>query len=140
MSLLLLLGLVAASWDGSAEIVEARTMRETIPLEGLRSLAVDNFHGAITAIGDGGSDIRMVVSERIEAADRAELERARREVSLEIARFADRILVCADGPFREPDDCVEWLDNPRATTRYRVIYEIELRVPRSIDLAVSTME
>ena len=140
MSLLLLLALLAASWDGPAEIVETRTIRETIPLGGLRGLTVDNVHGAITATGDGGSDIRMIVSERIEAADRAALERARREVSLEISTDGDRILICADGPFREPDDCTEWRRNFRYRTQYQVVYEIALQVPRSIDLTVHTID
>jgi hypothetical protein len=140
MSLLLLLALLAGSWDGAHAIVETRTRRETIPLDGVRSLVVDNLNGAIVVTGDGGDDIRMVVSERIEAKDRAELEQARREASLTITRDGDRILVCADGPFRDPDDCTEWARGFRSERRYRVIYEIELRVPRSIDLEVRTID
>jgi len=143
MSFFLTLALLAGSWSADnwhAEIVETRTIREIIPLEGLRSFAVDNLYGAITAVGDSGSDIRMVVSERIEAVDRAALEQARREVTLEISTDGDRILVCVDGPFREPNDCEDWTRNLRPRRQYRVVYEFELRVPRSIDLAVRTIE
>lgn len=141
MSLLMLLALLAASWDGAPlETVETRTIRESIPLAGVRRLAIDNLYGAIAATGDGGSDIRMVISERIEAADRAQLERARREVSLDISRDGDRILVCVDGPFREPEDCTELMRNIRSDRGYRVVYEFELRVPRSLDLSVRTIE
>jgi len=143
MSLLLVLALLGVSWERNPGAVDTRTIREAIPLEGLRSLTVDNINGAITVTADGGNDIRMVVSERLEAADQGWLERARQDLSLRIERRADRIVVCADGPFREPDDCTEWLQEmgrhqPRRM--YRAVYEIELRVPRSIDLAVRTIE
>ncbi|MGH9869677.1 MAG: hypothetical protein ACREAA_16120 [Candidatus Polarisedimenticolia bacterium] len=143
MSVLLLLVLLASpSWRAeSFEVVETRTFRESIPLEGWRGLTVDNVFGAITVAGDGGSDIRMVVSERIEAEDREQLQRARDEASLEISRRGDRIVICADGPFRDPDDCTEWAQGlHRGRDRYRVVYEIELKVPRSIDLEVGTIE
>jgi hypothetical protein len=82
----------------------------------------------------------MVVVERIEAADRSRIERAREQTSLEITRRRDRILVCADGPLREPDDCTKWRNGLHMKTEYRVVYEIELRVPRSIDLSIGTIE
>jgi hypothetical protein len=86
----------------------------------------------------------MVVNEKIEAEDRAALEQARREVSLKVSREADHILICADGPFREPYDCTKWRQERRhgwpEDPPYRVIYELELQVPRSIDIKVGTIE
>jgi len=139
-AILLLLALLAPSWDDDYDVVETRTIRETIPMEGLRALTVDNIHGSIAATGDGGSDVRMVVTERIEAADRAQLERARSENSLAIERREDRVVVCADGPFREAHDCTEWRRNFNHKKRYRVIYEIVLEVPRAIDLTARTID
>jgi hypothetical protein len=141
MSLLLILALLGATGNWTAEVVEARTSRHTLPLEGLRGLTVDIFLGSITVVGDGGSDIRMVVNERVEAADRTWLERARAEATLEIARRPEGILVCADGPFRDPAECTEWAQGlRREREHYRVIYDIELRVPRSLDVTVATVE
>ncbi|HKY31381.1 MAG TPA: hypothetical protein VJV23_02510 [Candidatus Polarisedimenticolia bacterium] len=140
MSLLLLLVFLAASPDEPAAVVETRTWRQSIPLDGLHGLTVHNLHGGIAVTGDGGDGIRMVVSERIEAADRAELERARAEVSLKITRRGERVLVCADGPFREPDDCTEWKQGFHPRSDYRVVYELEIRVPRSLDLTIVTIE
>ena len=142
MILLMLLALLAPSWDGDGryDVVETRTIRETIPLSGVRSLTIDNFHGAITATGGGGSDVRMVVTERIEALDRSWLERARAEASLEVQRREDGIVICADGPFREPDDCTEYLQRFHDRTRYRVVYEIVLEVPRALDLCARTID
>jgi len=140
MSFLLLALLLSASWDRSAAVVETHTRQQSIPLEGLRELTVANFLGAITVAGDGGDDIRMVVTERIEAKDRALIERARQEVSLEISRRGDGILICADGPFRDPGDCTEWARGLHNETPYRVVYEIDLKVPQSIDLTINTIE
>lgn len=140
MSLLLLLTALAASWNGPDAIVETRTIRQNLPLAGSRGLTVDNLYGAITAIGDGGDDVRMVITERIEAEDRTQLELARQEVSLESSRQGDRILLCVDGPFRDPDDCTKWARGLHAKARYRVVYEFELRVPRTIDLTMQTVE
>jgi len=140
MILLLLLALLSGSRESSLDVVETRTFRETIPLDGLKGLTIANVHGAITVTGDGGSDIRLTVSERIEAIDREYLERAKEEAALEIHREGARILICANGPFREPDDCTEWRHNFRGTDRYRVIYEMVLEVPRSINLSVDTID
>ena len=142
MILLLLVALMSSRAD-RMDVVETRTYSQNIPLEGLRGLTVDNVHGAITVTADGGEEIRMVVSERIEAEDRDSLERARQDLSLRIDRRADRIVVCADGPFREPDDCTEWLQElgfHRPRPKYRAVYGIELHVPRSIDLRIATIE
>lgn len=143
MMLLLLLALLAPSWEGwdrSNAVEESRTFRETIPLEGAKGLTVDNIHGAITVTGDGGNDIRMVVRETIQAADREHLERAKEEASLEIYREGALVLVCANGPFREPDDCTEWRQNYRGRDMYYVKYEITLEVPRSINLTARTID
>src|SRR5262245_43889291 len=121
MNLLLMLALLVPSWHRTFDVVETRTFRQTIPLEGWHGLTVDNVYGAITVTGDGGDDIRMAVSEKIEADDRALIEQARREVSLEISRHGDRIVVCADGPFRDPSDCTEWMHGLHHEPRYRVV-------------------
>ena len=146
MTLLLLLALLGPALPAPAHdkaapaVVETRTFRRSIPLEGLRGLNVDNVYGAITVTGDAGEDIRLVVSERIEANDQVELERARSATSLEISRRDNQILICADGPFRDPDDCTQWARGFRHKTGYRVFYELELRVPRAIDVTISTVE
>jgi hypothetical protein len=119
---------------------ETRSLRETIPLEPGEDLLVDIVYGSITVTGTGGSEVRMVAVETIEGRNRERVERARREVSLEVHRTAEGVLICQDGPFRDPDDCTEWRNDRRMKPRYRVSYDIELQVPREVALDVHTVE
>jgi len=117
-----------------------RTLRETIPLEPGQDLLVDLLHGSITISGTRGSEIRMVAVETIEGRDRERVEQARREVSLEVHRAPGGVLICQDGPFRDPHDCTEWREGRHRERRYRVTHDIELQVPRGVTLEVGTVE
>lgn len=119
---------------------ETGTIRRTIPLEPGQDLIVDIVHGSITVTGTGGSEVRLVAVETIEGKSRERVEQARQEVSLEVQSTPDGVLICQDGPFRDPYDCTEWRRNHRGRSRYRVTYDIELQVPREVGLEVSTVE
>jgi hypothetical protein len=140
LALASLLLLAVSHAHASRELVETRTLRETVSLSPDEQLIVDNLYGSIKITGYQGSEVRVVAVETASARSRERLERARREVSLEIKRTAAGVVICADGPFRDPDDCTEWLRHSRHDPDYKVSYELDLQVPRDLRLEVQTVE
>lgn len=114
------------------------TFERTIDLGDRRHLVVDNLFGEIRISGTGGNSIRLVAVERIAARGPDELEQAKREVRLAVHERGSAIVICADGPFRDPSDCTEWRKGHRS--RYEVRYDLELEVPHEIELDVKTIE
>jgi len=126
--------------DFPRRISDRETLRETIPAQDARGLMVDNFHGSISIVGHDGSDIRVTARRTIRAGSAADLDRAMGEVSLKIDRAGKWILVCVDGPFKDPWDCIEWNQrNRHDESRYRVTYDFEIEVPRSLKYELSTI-
>lgn len=126
---------------GREKVFGSRTIERSMILGAGKSLVVDNMWGDVTVTGTGGNEVRLVAEETIRARNEGRAELARREVSLKLIETADGLVLCADGPFRDPADCTEWAqDRRRPEPGYRVFYDIELRVPRSVDLRVSTIE
>ncbi|MBI3472840.1 MAG: hypothetical protein HY013_15900, partial [Candidatus Solibacter usitatus] len=97
-------------------------------------IEVDNVRGSIHVAGDDAREIRMTVTETVHAESKEDLERARREVKLDITEKEGTLRLCADGPFRCPCDQHDWPER-----RYWVQYDFQLRVPRSTFLALRTV-
>jgi hypothetical protein len=139
-ALVMLVGTSLTAHERRYDEKDTRTLSETIPFDAKRALIVANVNGSIRVTGASGSEIRLVAVERISARTRDRIEQARREVKLSIHETADAVVICADGPFREPDDCTEWRDDYRWDPRYEVEYEIELQVPHRIELDLHTIQ
>lgn len=65
-----------------------------------KTLDVDNVDGTIQVIGDGGNTIRVDGEEIIRAVDQPALDRARREVKLDINEKDGVAQLYVNGPFR----------------------------------------
>src|SRR5207237_8672163 len=79
---------------------EAReTFRRTF--SGDTSLDVDNVNGTVRVIGDGGTTIRAEAEKIIRAIDQRELERARREVTLDVNERDGIAQLYVNGPSRD---------------------------------------
>jgi hypothetical protein len=141
MLALILLTATMAEAHGREKAFGSRTIERAISLGTGKSLVIDNMWGDVTVTGTGGNEVRLVAEETIRARNEDRAERARREVSLRIIETVDGVVVCADGPFRDPDDCTEWAhERHRPEPGYRVFYDIELQVPRDLALQVRTIE
>jgi len=124
----------------SWKVEETSSRTQTIPVESARRIVVDDVYGDVSVRGYGGREIRMKVTETIRARDKEGVELARREVSLDVDRRSDEVTICANGPFREPDDCTEWRRHRDDDWDYMVVYDLELEIPREIDLKVRTVD
>ena len=103
---------------------------------GPTTLNVDNINGSVTVIGDSGTTMRVEGEKIIRADDKQELERAKREVTLDLNTKDGIAQVYVNGPFR---DGGRRSDNHGFHDRndhryYEVIYNLTVHVPRTTGL------
>jgi hypothetical protein len=108
-------------------------------------LDVDNIDGIIHVLGDGGNTIRVEAEETIHAADQAALDRAKRDVHLDINEKDGVAQLYVNGPFR---------GNPGGNSAsseyhgfhlhyddrdYEVAYDFTIHIPRDTELRLRTI-
>ncbi|HVV47429.1 MAG TPA: hypothetical protein VHC72_19600 [Bryobacteraceae bacterium] len=106
-----------------------------------KTLDVDNIDGAIQVIGDNGSTIRVEGEKIIRALDQQALDRAKREVQLDVNEKDGVAQLYVNGPFR---------NNGRSSSdhgfhvhfdgqEYEVTYNFTVHVPRETALQLRTV-
>jgi hypothetical protein len=100
-------------------------------------LRVDNVWGYVHVTGSSGSQVQATVQKRIYAETSEALERAKREVTLDISQQGDTVSVSVTGPFRTPGGGVK--DSGDRKRGYRVIYDCDFQVPSATDLALKNV-
>ncbi len=103
---------------------------------GTGEILVNNIFGSITVEGYTGNDVKLTVRKTIRARSQEILERAQREVKLDITTEGRTIDLYVDGPFRDRDGdgWNEWR-NPG----YQVHYDFDIKVPQRVDIALKTV-
>jgi hypothetical protein len=143
--LLLAVSVTASSLDNGSEddaLANARaeeTIRKTFPLTAAdpRALEIDNVYGSIEVVGTAAEQIQLVANKIIRADSQAELQRAQKEVTLDIAQEGNRVRLYVNGPFRCRNvggDCCRCEER-----RYVVQYDFKLEVPQRINLQLKTV-
>jgi Toastrack DUF4097 len=108
----------------------------TLPAAGQKSLEVDNVWGSIEVIADTTDKVELTVARTNEAESKEKLERAKKEVTLDITQEEGTLKLYVNGPFRcQCDDC--W--HSRDDEGYRVKMDFKVHVPRDIDIKVKTV-
>lgn len=145
-SLLLLASSVAAlsfddgdeDYDPKTSVKAQETIQKTFSLAaGTRSLEVDNVFGSIEVVGTSSEQIQLEVQKSVRARSQAELERAQKEVTLEITQPENGVRLFMNGPFRcnsMGGNCCRWEDRD-----YSVRYDFKIRVPQRINLQLKTV-
>lgn len=130
----------AAGWrsPGSDYSAIARDRQEQsfqLPA-GAGKVVVDNIAGHVRARAVAGDTVRIVALQLAHATSDANLEVARREMSLEISQHGDTVIAYVHSPFRDERGRLQgrWDDLP-----YRVLYDIEVEVPRRAAVELSTV-
>lgn len=136
----LLIGALLSVLPASArnEVTDTSSIERSIELSSASRpgrLIVDNVFGAITITGYGGRTIEVTARETFEARDQAALERARREVSLEIRERDNTVELYVNGPFRDERD----RHRGHRWDQYITIYDFEIKVPRETQLELKTV-
>jgi hypothetical protein len=122
-------------WDH----VERETLRTTLKFTETadRRVIVDNLNGGILVTGYDGDVVELVAFKRIRAESERRLERARKEVVLDMREEGERIMIYVDTPWRDGDGYGHhrgW-DNDG----YDVRYDLELRVPTGTNFTLKTV-
>jgi len=103
---------------------------------GAGEIMVDNIFGSITVEGYTGKDVKLTIRKTIKARSQAILERAQREVRLDITTEGRSIDLYVDGPFRDQDE-----DGRRnwRNPGYQVHYDFDIKVPQRVDISLKTV-
>jgi hypothetical protein len=107
-----------------------------MPAGAHKTLEIDNVFGAIEVIGGGSNEVRVVIAKTIRADSNDGVERARREVTLDVDQHDGALKLYVNGPFRcHCDDCRE----SHESVGYRVKMDFTVQVPSDIDLRIKTV-
>jgi hypothetical protein len=104
------------------------------------TINVDNINGTIEIIGDNGTTMRVEGEKIIRAEDQAELERAKREVTLDINEKDGVAQLYVNGPFRGHDHASDdhgFHDN--TDRHYEVTYNLTVHVPHATELRLRSV-
>jgi hypothetical protein len=113
-----------------------QTLRFADPAKS-KALRLDNVWGGIEVQAYEGKDIELVARKTIRAKSQDRVEKAKKDVKLDISADGGTVDIYVDGPFRcQYEDCrgVKQRD-----FGYEVKYDFVLNVPRAIDLALKTV-
>jgi hypothetical protein len=103
---------------------------------GQKSLEIDNVWGSIEVVADTTDKVELTVARTNQAESKEKLERAKKEVTLDITQDEAVVKLYVNGPFRcQCDDC----RHSRDDEGYRVKMDFKVRVPRDIDIKVRTV-
>jgi hypothetical protein len=99
-------------------------------------VVVDDVAGNVTARVVDGDVVRIVARQLVHATSSDNLEVARREMPLELSQHGDTVIAFVHSPFRDEEGRLQgpWEDLP-----YRVLYDVEVEVPRRAAVDLSTV-
>lgn len=110
-------------------------VRHTFPA-GQTTLDVDNINGSVAVVGDGGNTIRVEGEKVIRYSEKQELDRAKREVTLDINQKDGIAQLYVNGPFRRNGNrnSDDHGFHERDRREYDVTYNLIVRVPKNTAL------
>lgn len=103
---------------------------------GAQHLVIDNIFGSITVTGYSGSTVKVSAKKLIKALGKKELEKAKKDVKLDISSKENKVRLYVDGPFRKDDDKICWNFDEFG---YIVKYDFQVKVPRNTSIWVKTI-
>src|SRR5579859_1078811 len=103
---------------------------------GRRTLEIDNVWGSIEVVGTASDQAQVTVNKSISAESKAEIEQARKEVTLDVTQQVEALKLYVNGPFRcNCHDC----GRSRDDDGYVVKMDFQVQVPRDIDIKIKTV-
>jgi hypothetical protein len=103
---------------------------------GHKSLEIDNVWGSIEVVADTADKVELAVVRTTQAESKDKLERAKKEVTLDVTQEEGTLKLYVNGPFRcQCDDC----RHSRDDEGYRVKMDFKVHVPRDLDIKVKTV-
>ncbi len=127
--------------DFDMPVKDEEIVRQQYPLaaSGDRLLDIDNVWGSIDVVGTNADQVQVVIKKTIRAETKADLEKAKQEVTLEATHDTGSVRLYVNGPFRchnrGDDCCCNWRDHEG----YVVKMDFQVQVPSHIRLALRTV-
>ncbi len=107
-----------------------------MPTTGQKTLEIDNVWGSIEVSADASDKVELTVQRTTRAESKEKLEKAKKEVTLDISQQEGALKLYVNGPFRcQCDDC----RHSRDDDGYVVKMDFHVKVPRDTDLKVKTV-
>lgn len=106
-----------------------------------KTLEVDNVNGEIRVTGDGGNTIRVEGERVTHARDKAAVDRAKREVTLDVNERDGVAQLYVNGPFRGNGHASDYhgFHDRYDADDYEVEYNFNIHVPRETELRLRTV-
>jgi DUF4097 and DUF4098 domain-containing protein YvlB len=107
-----------------------------MPVASRKSLEIDNVWGSIEVVADTTDKVELSVVRTNRAESKDQLEKAKKEVTLDVTQAEGTLKLYVNGPFRcQCDDCQDSRDDEG----YVVKMDFQVHVPRDIDIKVKTV-
>jgi hypothetical protein len=119
---------------------EQETVRKSFTLaesDGHRILDVDAITGSIEVVGGQGDQVQLVMNETFRAESKERMEKARKEVTLDISQETGLLKLFVNGPFR--CNCNDDCHHSRGEDGYSVRTDFQLQVPQNVELKLKTV-
>ena len=124
--------------DRDFAVQKQETIQKTFSMSGVshKSLEIDNVWGSIEVLGTNSDQVQLTVNKSIRAESKDKLEKARKEVTLDVTEQEGLLKLYVNGPFRcECDDGC----GHREFDGYIVKMDFRLQDPHDIDIKVKTV-
>jgi len=135
---LLALCAAMASTPARAEVTDSETKRHAFT--GVKELDVDTVFGEIKVEGYSGSEVQVEVVKTIRAENQAAMDRAKKDIKLDVTNADGLAKFYVDGPFRcncgNNNQGWRWNDDDR---RYKVRYDFHIKIPKGVNLDLRTV-
>ncbi|HLJ29706.1 MAG TPA: hypothetical protein VKY85_23565 [Candidatus Angelobacter sp.] len=126
--------------DSRQPIKEQETIRKSFSLPaGERSLEIDNVIGFIEVTGSQTDQVQVVVNKTLRAESKEKMEKARKEVSLDITQEGGALKLYVNGPFRCNNCCCNGCTHSDEHEGYSVRMDFQIQVPSNIALKLKTV-
>ncbi len=102
-----------------------------------RALVVDNIRGSIEVVGYDGDELKLVVHRTSYGDSEAELQEAKKKITLEITEGPGRLILYVDAPWRCNDG--KGIHYSSEDYGYDAAFDFELKVPRNTDCTLKTI-
>lgn len=110
----------------------------TMPASGQKSLDIDTVWGSIDVVGGSGNQVQVTILKTIRARSDEALQRAKKEVTLDVTQNAGDLKLYENGPFRcNCDDCRHGRHDD---DDYIVQMDFKVTVPQQINLEARTVD
>src|SRR5215469_5481398 len=128
-------------FDSSQNVTDQETIRKSFNLPaGERSLEIDNVTGFIEVTGSQTDQVQVVVNKTIRAESKEKLEKARKEVTLDVTQEGGSLKLYVNGPFRcNCCGCNDGCLHSDRDSGYSVRMDFQVQVPQSIALKLRTV-